>query len=105
MAMNPNEGPRRWLILCIVGGIVAGAGGLLPSLLSGETSKDVSVEEPRPDGLAPRRHLEFSAATAGPSAAAMLGRLAAGTVLVLALCAGTLPLLRRWLVASPTWKP
>ena len=35
----------------------------------------------------------------------MLGRLAAGTVFVLALCAGTLPLLRRWLVPGPAVKP
>lgn len=93
--MNPNalsgKPPvplPRWLLPCVILGLVIGAGGLLPSLLG--------------DGL----RLPASGNAAGetaalPSPGAMFGRLAAGTVLVLALCAGTLPLLRRWLVARP----
>lgn len=83
---------RRWLALCIVGGLVIGAGGLLPALLGGET-------------VLPTAAHDTLTLTGSASPAAMLGRLAAGTVLVLALCAGTLPLLRRWLVGGPPERP
>ncbi len=100
--MIPNERasgtsakPRRWLALCVVGGLVAGAGGLLPSLFGG----DATLPAMAPGGVA------LLAPPPGPSPAAMLGRLAAGTVFVLALCAATLPLLRRWVTAVPATSP
>lgn len=103
-AMNSNDRSRRWLILCIVGGLVAGAGGLLPSLFNGDSNGKSPVEGSLSAGLASEQHTELSVLSAGPSIGAMLVRLAAGTVLVLALCAGTLSLLRRQIVTSPTEK-
>jgi hypothetical protein len=91
--------PQRWLTLCVVIGLVVGAGGLLPSLLSGSSAWPAS------GGSTSNGGPESIDLPASPSPAAMLGRLAAGTILVLALCAGTLPLLKRWLVASPAAKP
>jgi hypothetical protein len=70
--------------------LVVGAGGLLPSMVG-------DLRLPPQGGKATGGEPEVPAP---PSPAAMLGRLAAGTVLVLALCAGTLPLLKRWLVAG-----
>ncbi len=101
--MNPSDRTdgtppraRRWLVLCVFGALVVGAGGLLPSLVGDSAGPDATrrpvVQEP-------------DAPSPGPSAAAMLARLAAGTVLVLALCAGTLPLARRWLAPGPVAAP
>jgi hypothetical protein len=93
-AKFPQKGsskkPKPWLALCVTGALVIGAGGLLPSLLGG-------------DALA--RGTNLSEAPGGLLPAAMLGRLAAGTLVVLALCAGSLPLLRRWLAPGSPARP
>jgi hypothetical protein len=98
-ANDPANNQPRWVTFCIVMGLVVGAGGLMPSLFS--RSEWAPVGE-----TAAKSGSETSAdLPPTPSPAAMLGRLAAGTILVLALCAGTLPLMKRWLVAAPTTKP
>jgi hypothetical protein len=96
---NVAAAPQRWLGICVVVGIVVGAGGLLPSLLGGDAGA------PGDGKRAAEHSTDAVLSVAGPTPAAMLGRLAAGTVLVLALCAGALPLMRRWLVAEPAIKP
>jgi hypothetical protein len=93
-----SANPQWWPGICVVVGLVVGAGGLLPSLFHGEMAL------PTPDKTAGASGAD-TLMPAAPSPAAMLGRLAAGTVLVLALCAGTLPLMRRWLVPAPVSVP
>jgi flagellar biogenesis protein FliO len=91
--------PQRWLGVLVVVGLVIGAGGLLPSLLGNSSDRLTTT------GAASERGADAPSLPAPPSSAAMLGRLAAGTVFVLALCAGTLPLLKGWLAREPAAKP
>jgi hypothetical protein len=94
---GPPAHPQRWLGLFVVIGLVVGAGGLLPAMLGGSAAW--TTASAATDGKT-----DSAAMPPAPSPAAMLGRLAAGTVFVLALCAGTLPLMRRWLVPAPAAK-
>jgi Flagellar biosynthesis protein, FliO len=89
---EPSKNPQWWLGACVVIGLVVGAGGLLPSLLGGDAGLSLIGK--------PAAERGSEVALSGPSPAAMLGRLAAGTVLVLALCAGTIPLLKRWVMPA-----
>lgn len=100
---NPLSAPpslKRWLPMAVLGLVVMLAGVVLPQLLPSATA----MPETTPKTADPQEPWAYNppALTEGPDARAMLLRLGMGTVIVVALCIGTLWLGKRWLQVAPT---
>ncbi|SRR5579871_3795282 len=101
---NPLSTPpslKRWLPLAVLGLIVMLAGVVLPQLLPSATAVPETTPKTSADQQDPWAYNPPSL-TDGPDARAMLLRLGMGTVIVVALCIGTLWLGKRWLQVAPT---
>lgn len=96
----PSAGAKKWLALAVIGGFAVVAGVLLPQMLGA-----VAPPPPSPPAQAEESKGPFAYSPPAwpeePNPRGMLLRLVAGTAVVLALCAGTLFLARRWLRQVP----
>jgi len=95
---------KNWHYLAIITVIAVSAGLCLPRGLPDQSADNVKIAEP---DRADKGNLNYTppAVPEAPSARSMLIRLALGTVVVLALCVGTLWIGKRWFQVVPESKP
>lgn len=101
---NPLSTPpdlKRWLPMAVFGLVAMLAGVVLPQMLPSATAMPETTPK---TGAEPQDPWAYNPPplTEGPDVRAMLLRLGVGTVVVVALCVGTLWLGKRWLQVAPT---
>ena len=93
---------RTWLFIGAIGLLAAMAGSLLPQVMPGPVPENVAAPASETPSKTPGQKADrtYKPPTwpETPSSAAMLTRLAIGTLVVLVLCVGTLLVGKRWLV-------